>query len=102
MNRSITAFTVILSLCICEARQDQLVCGSHGDKWKEELQLHRVAGLRGMKRARRASAAMVAGQQEIGGMSVLPDSGNIAVLDDADGVVSRRNSFNLDLKTLQF
>jgi uncharacterized protein (TIGR03437 family) len=102
MNRSITAFTVILSLCICEARQDQLVCGSHADKWKEELQLHRVAGVRGMKRGRRASAAMVAGQQEIGGMSVLPDSGNIAVLDDADGVISRRNSFNLDLKTLQF
>jgi hypothetical protein len=102
MNRPITALAVILSLCVCEARQDQVVCGSHAEKWKEELHLHRVADRLGSKRIRRASAALVAGQQEIGGMSVLPDSGNIAILDDSDGVISRRNTFNLDRKTLQF
>ncbi|HUS07066.1 MAG TPA: hypothetical protein VMZ52_12240 [Bryobacteraceae bacterium] len=102
MNRPFTALAVLLSLSLGEARQQQLDCGSHGDKWKEELQLHRVAKKRGVKRLRRANAALAVGEREIGGMSVQPDAGDIAILDDSDGVVSRRNTFNLDGKTLRF
>ena len=30
------------------------------------------------------------------------DAGNIAIIEDTDGIVARQNEFNLDLKTLRF
>ena len=35
-------------------------------------------------------------------VSLLPDIGNIAHLEAADGVVARRNPFNLNGKTIRF
>lgn len=87
----ICIFLLVLSPAF--SRQDVLMCGTYPDRWKEELHLHRHA-----RNARTRSLAAAA--------SPLPttnrDIGNIAVLEDSDGIVSRRNEFNLDHRTLTF
>ena len=69
-------------------------CGTYAGRAQEELHLHRQserarpAGLR----QKRLAAARTANR----------DVGNIAVMDDADGVIARRNPFNLDGQGLHF
>jgi len=79
------------------ARQIVEICGTNPERRKEELYLHRQAEL-----ARRAARMQSAGAQSITPRAAAHDVGNIVVLEDSDGVVSRRNPFNLDQQTLTF
>ncbi len=75
------------------ARQVPQVCGTYRDKWKEELHLHRQAvAQRGRHGPQAQSLAPAASR----------DAGDIVVLEDADGVVARRNPFNLGGSTITF
>jgi uncharacterized protein (TIGR03437 family) len=76
-------------------RQDIMICGTTAEKWKEELHLHRQV-------LRKREASIKAGVHRAQRPGAARDIGNIVVLEDADGVVSRRNSFNLDRKTITF
>jgi uncharacterized protein (TIGR03437 family) len=78
------------------ARHAVSLCGTEAETGRERLFLHRQA-----VRARQRSGASLtpkAAAAESGNR----DIGNIAILDDADGVVARQNEFNLDAKTLTF
>lgn len=92
---------LLLSVNCLPARQETTSCGTHAYKLQEEVHLHRQAMARGSKRLRR-SLTKLSGERMIEGKSVRPDSGNIAILDDADGVVSRRNVFSLNTRRLRF
>src|SRR2546422_592123 len=86
---------IVLSLAVltqCFARLEQSICGTHRDRWKEEIHLHRRVN------ARRGKTLQLAA----GAQAPTRDMGEIAILDDSDGVVARRNEFNLDQKTVQF
>ncbi len=72
---------------IASAHQDPVACGTHAERSREELFLHRQA-----MRHRPAAQAVAAAR----------DAGQIALIEDADGVVARRNPFDLDQKTLAF
>src|SRR5436190_14353477 len=74
------------------ARHEVSICGTHGETSGERLFLHRQG-----VRSRLRSAALPAGLP-----AVNRDFGDIAVIEDTDGVVERQNEFNLDLKSLTF
>ena len=79
------------------ARQSLALCGSSPETSKEQRFLHRQA-----LKARRLSlmkAGLTAAPELV---SAARDMGNIVVMDDTGGVVSRRNDFNLDRKTVAF
>ena len=76
------------------ARQIVEICGTNPERRKEELYLHRQAEL-----ARRAARMQSAGAQSGTPRAASHDVGNIVVLEDSDGVVSRRNPFNLNVVT---
>ena len=76
------------------AREVVQSCGTYPDRGKEELALHRRS-----MRNRTAKLEKLAGTEV---PSANRDNGDIAILEDSDGVVARRNSFNLDRKTLRF
>ena len=67
------------------------VCGTHAEKTQEELFLHRQA-VRHRASARAQTPAAVARM----------DAGQIALIDDSNGVVGRSNPFDLNQKTLRF
>ncbi|HEX6880982.1 MAG TPA: hypothetical protein VF135_11505, partial [Terriglobales bacterium] len=102
MSKYSAAIAALLCVSLLEARQDKLSCGTHPDRWREEAQLHENAAQFGVKRLRKAGTARLMGEREVDGRTVRPDSGSIAILDDSDGVVSRRNAFNLNRKTIRF
>src|SRR5579859_2365735 len=79
------------------ARQIKVICGTDPARRKEELHLHQQAVL-----ARRAAQAQANGTQGGARRFTGQDIGNIAIIEDSDGVVAKRNPFNLDLKTLTF
>jgi hypothetical protein len=91
-KRSLLLFSFLLLPWQSYPRQDWVVCGTHREKAKEELHLHREAiKLRPQPLFQALSRA-----------SLARDIGNIAVIDDSDGVVSRRNPFDLDQKAVMF
>ncbi len=72
-------------------------CGTHIARGPEEVYLHHQAERkRGLNRGVRARALAASAA------STNRDFGNIAVIDDADGVVGQRNDFNLSQKTVSF
>jgi uncharacterized protein (TIGR03437 family) len=79
------------------SKQLKLICGTDRERRKEELHLHRQAEL-----ARRMAGVQAIGARSSSGRAAIRDIGNVAVLEDADGVVAQRNPFNLDLQTLTF
>src|SRR5512140_1240832 len=88
-------FPLTLGFCLAlfpvgQARQDPQSCATHPEIGKERLYLHRQA-----RRTRVAAAAAAA-------PAVARDIGQIAILEDADGVVGRLNPFNLDQRTVGF
>lgn len=97
MSRPGAPFLFLFVLVQAEARLDRDICGTYPDRWKEELHLHRHA-------VKRKSSLAVAGSAETAAATpaAARDIGNIAILEDSDGVVARRNEFNLDRKTIQF
>ncbi len=75
------------------ARHAVSFCGTTAETGRETLFLHRQSA-----RARQRSG--VALTPRAAAASGNRDIGNIAILEDADGVVARQNEFNLDGKTL--
>jgi uncharacterized protein (TIGR03437 family) len=90
MRRSSIFLALILSAQPAYARHAAAGCGTSRETPAERQFFHRQA-LRHAARPR-AAAGAPAGR----------DIGNIAVMDDANGVVARQNDFNLDGQTLQF
>jgi uncharacterized protein (TIGR03437 family) len=76
------------------ARHDAAGCGTTRENSHEELFLHRQA-----LRTRTARPLALAPAQAASGNR---DIGNIAIIEDAGGVVERLNQFNLDGNTLTF
>ena len=79
------------------ARQVQGVCGTYRDRFQEDLQLHRK-----VLRLRREALGRPGPAQSAPVSAARPDAGDIALIEDTDGVVARRDDFNLDLQTLAF
>src|SRR5258708_9857606 len=79
------------------ARQMKVIGGTDRERRNEELHLHRQAVL-----ARRATQLQATGTQGSGQRFTGQDIGNVAIIEDSDGVVAKRNPFNLDQKTLTF
>src|SRR5260370_1141174 len=67
------------------------VCGTHAEKTQEELFLHRQA-VRHRASGRTQTPVAVARM----------DAGQIALIDDSNGVIGRSNPFDLNQKTLRF
>ncbi len=85
MKTSVLFLSLFVSLG--SARQDPEVCATHALRSREEMFLHQ-----------RFSAARRGGPLA----NVNRDIGQIAVIEDSDGVIGRRNPFNLNQKTLTF
>src|SRR3954453_4399388 len=91
MKNLVRPLALLLSVSLAQARQDPVVCGTGADAANIRLQLHQNATKTLKKRSAQAMAA-----------AALPDSGQIALLDESDGVVARRNDFNLDKEWVRF
>src|SRR4051794_1877000 len=89
--RRFTGFLLCLAVAAF-ARHDSDFCGTSAETPGERLFLHRQAA-----RARKGPRPLAAGAA-----SPNRDSGNIAIIEDADGIVGRQNEFNLDGKTVRF
>ena len=72
-------------------------CGAYRGNWREHLSLHRRS-VQARNRAKLLSAA----PRPSASANTAIDIGNIAVIGDGDGVVSRLNPFNLGGKMLRF
>ncbi len=87
-----------------EGRQVTVTCGTYRDRIQEDLALHRRM-LR-LRRERLLRPQSAQGPAAAGGAlpaaAPRPDIGNIAIIENADGVVGQRDDFNLDNKTLRF
>lgn len=94
MKKFSPILALLASVVLLSGKQEQRSCASHADKAREELQLH-LQSDSGLRKRKLTSAGKAA-------VTLLPDIGNIAHLDAADGVVARRNPFNLNGKTIRF
>jgi uncharacterized protein (TIGR03437 family) len=87
-------FAAALLLSPALARTVVSLCGTHRDRIQEELFLHRQSErVRGRFRVRAAAPSAPAAARDIG---------NIAIIEDSDGVVARQNQFNLDGQAVRF
>ena len=77
------------------ARLDPETCGTHPERAKEELFLHRQA-------LRKHGRGPLLLQRTDAARSSARDAGQIALIEDSDGVVGHRNDFDLNQKTLRF
>src|SRR5436190_6582975 len=84
---------LLLFSALAAARHDAPGCGTTRDTGAEQLFLHRQAA-----RARRIRPAAQAPTLA----PVDRDIGNIAIIEDSNGVVEKLNQFNLDGSTLTF
>jgi len=86
-------FALGLALCLVPAygKHEPVLCGSHDYRARQELQLHTQSAKSGIKRVRASAVS-----------TLRPDQGSIAILDDTNGVISRRNPFSLNQRTLRF
>jgi len=86
------------------ARQEPVVCGTTREGVREALHLHRQGQrIRRLEAIRRhgAGAAVVLAQPAVA-VRGAPGYPDIALIEDAGGVVARVNAFNLDRRTLIF
>ena len=79
-----------------EARQLRGGCGTTREKLAEQLHLHRLSVKQRRQYLLSRTGAATAPR------AVARDLGEIAILDDSEGVVARLNEFNLDRRTLVF
>jgi hypothetical protein len=95
MSRLVSiAFPLLLVCTAAQARTQYAVCGSYRGKAAEEVHLHqRTTAARKL-----STSAAVSSKQP----ALTQDAGNIAILKDSGGLVARRNTFNLDQRTLSF
>jgi uncharacterized protein (TIGR03437 family) len=89
-------FRVVVLLFCCSAailaRREPQLCGTDAETANERLFLHRQAA-KARKGLRPLAAATASRNRDIG---------NLAIVEDVDGIVARQNEFNLDGKTLRF
>ncbi len=78
------------------ARLDPAVCGTHVEKTKEQVFLHRQAA------RRRVSSGLRPLNVSPREAAKARDIGQIALIDDNDGVVARQNPFDLNQRSLRF
>jgi len=81
-------------------REDVVLCGAHRDRWHAELQLHRKAQQR--RDSRGAGVRLQSAAEDGSRRPATTISGDLVLMEDADGVVSKRNSFDLDSQTVTF
>lgn len=79
------------------ARQDVAVCGSYADRLREEVYLHFQSEA---LRARNRGGIRPYATQPV--HAATQDEGNIVLMEDSEGVVSKRNEFDLDTRTVSF
>jgi hypothetical protein len=87
----------LLSAPVLPARTDWVVCGTERGNWREELHLSRMA-----TRARLTGRLTTRGRTAIDRTASTRDVGDLVVMDDSGGVISRRNPFNLVGRSLTF
>lgn len=87
-----------------ESRQVTVTCGTYRDRVQEDLQLHRrMLRLRRERLLRQQSAQPgAAAGGALPAAAPRTDIGDIAVIEDGDGVVGQLDQFNIDNKTLKF
>jgi uncharacterized protein (TIGR03437 family) len=92
------ACSVVVWAIGLSARQPEIPgCGTHDRNAKEELFLHYESlRSRGVQRSTHLKSIAAAAA------ATTKDYGNIAVIEDTDGVIARRNVFNVDQKTITF
>ncbi len=90
-------FLAFLTVAQLPARRPEASCGTHRDTAREALSLHRASA-----RYRQQVKAMSAAAAAVPAPAPSADIGDIAVVGDGEGVVSRLNPFNLNRKTLAF
>src|SRR3954454_11026724 len=90
MRRLTIVFLLALPGVPALARRVPTLCGTTAETANEGLFLHRQVLRKGLRPRLLATSA------------VNRDSGNIAIIEDTDGIVARQNEFNLDLQTLRF
>jgi uncharacterized protein (TIGR03437 family) len=90
--------SVLVCAAVLTARQPEIPgCGTHAGNAREELFLHNQAlRSRGLTRALHSKSLAAAAA------STSKDYGDIAVMDDSDGVIARRNPFDLNQATITF
>ncbi|HWQ55818.1 MAG TPA: hypothetical protein VN442_19175, partial [Bryobacteraceae bacterium] len=93
--RNLTLLLVLILGSPAFARHVPTLCGTRPGMWKEEHFLHRQSVRARALRRSTLKAAEPAG-------AAVRTIGNIAILEDADGVVARRNDFNLNQRTVTF
>src|SRR5947207_2783042 len=79
------------------ARQPTAGCGTTRESANEALFLHRQA-----QRARAARPPLAQASLRTSTPTARGDQGNLAIIEDSNGVVERLNQFNLDFSTLTF
>src|SRR5262245_18266322 len=85
---------LVLLFCAAQAaRHDISECGTSRDTPAKSVFLHRQSER--VRAARRASGAAIAPPND-------RDIGNIAIIEDSDGVVERLNQFNLNGTSIAF
>jgi hypothetical protein len=89
--RSVIILAASLVPCALLGRLEPTVCGTHAGKTQEELFLHR-----------QAVRHRPIGRAQTPGFLPSRDAGNIALIDDSNGVIGRSNPFDLNQKTLRF
>ena len=90
MRRLTIVFLLALPGVPALARRVPTLCGTSVETANERLFLHRQVLRKGLRPRLLASPA------------ANRDSGNIAIVEDTDGIVARQNEFNLDFQTLRF
>ena len=85
---------LLLTFAPAIAKEDWLSCGTYPERTQEALALHRSSQRAGKFRSFRTQAARQTAASR--------DIGNIAILEDADGVVARLNTFNLSARSVRF
>lgn len=93
--RQRSLISILVWLCLtgpAMPRQEPSSCGTHGEKGKEQLHLHRRAALRTAKSGLRLLTAAPRAQ----------DAGDVAILEDSGDLVARLNPFDLAQRTVTF
>ena len=75
------------------------LCGTYRDRWREELHLHRRSE---QNRRGRGGGIGLAAAEGAPRRPATKVSGDVVLMEDGDGVVSRRNAFDLDRKSITF
>ena len=104
MRRLLSLICLGLTIpALSDARQVVMTCGTYRDRYQEDLQLYRrMVRVRHERLLRQQSARGAAAVGELPAAAPRPDIGDIAIIEDGDGVIGQVNEFNLRNKTLAF